>query len=173
MAIAVLDDIRPVSIDVPDPDARVVVRRLDGETQGAPQSFGPFAEGIRLTTGAGTADVGPIPGADPDPTPTPTTTPAVTGTATPAPTTATPDRTAPRVRATVRRRGRRFKVTVRATDPSGVRRIEYRFGKKGRWRTYRRPLRVTRARLRTLRVRATDRAGNRSRPLSPRIGRSG
>jgi hypothetical protein len=59
---AVTDDFNPVTLDIPDPDAHVVVRRLDGESEGAPQSFGPFPEGIELTTtGAGGLNVAPIP----------------------------------------------------------------------------------------------------------------
>ena len=62
VAFAVTDDFNPVTLDIPDAAAHVVVRRLDGETQGAPQSFGPFADGIELkTTAGGEIDVGAIP----------------------------------------------------------------------------------------------------------------
>ena len=75
MAFAVTDDIQPVNLEIPDPAANVVVRRLDGETEGPPQTFGPFPTGIHLTTSSnGTIEVARI-----APPPPPATTPAATG----------------------------------------------------------------------------------------------
>ena len=79
MAFAVTNDFNPVTLDIPDSDAHVVVRRLDGENQGPAQPFGPFADGIELTTTAGgTIGVGSIPtntSPTPETTPTPTVNP--------------------------------------------------------------------------------------------------
>ena len=61
----------------------------------------------------------------------------------------------------MRKRGRRFVVTVTATDPSGVRSIQFKLGK--RFKPYTKALRLTKKQLRKVRVRATDRAGNVSR----------
>ena len=58
---AITDDSAPVSLEIPGASAHVVVRRLDGDTQGPPQTFGPFPTGIQLNTGAGgTIQVGAI-----------------------------------------------------------------------------------------------------------------
>ena len=56
-------------------------------------------------------------------------------------------------------------MTLRARDRggSGVARIVYRIGKKGKLKRYRRPFTMPARRLKQLRVGAIDRAGNRER----------
>ena len=57
-------------------------------------------------------------------------------------------------------------MTVKATDASGVKRISFRLGRKGRVKTYRKPLLVRAKDLRRLRLRAEDKAGNRSKEFT-------
>jgi Lecithin:cholesterol acyltransferase/WD40-like Beta Propeller Repeat len=74
MAAVVTNDSRPVSLTIADPDAQVVVRRVDGEAQGAPQTFGPDPDGLQITTASGgtiavTSAGSPGPGPAPSPPP--------------------------------------------------------------------------------------------------------
>ena len=64
-----------------------------------------------------------------------------------------------------RLRGGRVRITLRARDRggSGVARIVYRVGKKGKLKRYRRPFTLPKRKLKQLRVGAIDRAGNRER----------
>ena len=161
----VTNDRRPVQLTIPDAAARVVVHRLDGETQGPAQSYGPLPSGLQFTTGAdGGLTVAPVAGA---------AGPAAASPTGPSGAAAAPaghrDRTPPKLKAAVRIRGGRYVVTLKASDPSGIRRIQYRLGAKAAWRPYRRPLVLRRAQLRTLRIRAADRAGNVSRAAAVRV----
>jgi hypothetical protein len=164
----VTDDRHPVHLAIPDSAAHMVVRRLDGDAEGPPQSVDAQPGGLVLdTTAAKTIAVAPLnPPASVQPTPTPAT-PAQP--APPRPPAA--DRSAPRVTISVRRSHGRFLVTLRATDPAGIRRIEYRLTAKGAFRTYHGRLRLTRKQLKALRVRATDKAGNTSKPIAAKLPR--
>ena len=110
--------------------------------------------------------------------PTPTPTPAPTS-PTPAPSaTATPgayaipqpiaDSKPPRLKVKVKRVGRRFRITLIATDPSGVKRITFRIGRT-KAKRYRRPLLLKARDAKRLRVRAEDKLGNRTRQISVKL----
>lgn len=151
-----------------DRTLHLTVRDVDGETSTTivPEttSRGP----IRVAVGAdgGVAIVSPGPPA-PVADPPPAATPAPSFPMAPA----VIDRTPPVVRARARRVRRGYRITLRATDASGIRRIAYRFAPSRSRRTYRRPLRLTVTQARRLRVRAEDGQGNRSREVRVRLPR--
>lgn len=153
-ALVTTNDRLPVTLSLP-PGVSARVTRVEGQANTPAGTIGPFPQGGTITTSAD----GAIAGA-------PAAVPSSTGPAAPGPPAAarpSADRRPPTLTATVRRRGGRFVVTLRARDPSGIRRIEYRLKPRGPFRLYRRSLKLSRRQARALRWRAVDRAGNVSR----------
>ena len=154
---------------------RVTVLDVNGDTSTVtvPEVSSTKALTVAVTAaGAGTVEVpaDPTPTASPapspGPSPAPPTIPTPAPSAAPGPTAAPADRIAPKLKIKVKRAGKRFRVTVKATDASGVKRISFRLGRKGRVKTYRKPLLVRAKDLRRLRLRAEDKAGNRSKEFT-------
>jgi hypothetical protein len=169
--IVVTNDANPVGLTLPE-GTKIAVRRVDGEVNGAPQEYGPLPGGLQITTEAGNLQVAAVTPPVTPPEPAPVVPPGIPpAPASGAPATTVGDRTPPKLTAKLRRKGRRYVVRLSATDRSGIRRIEYRLTTRGSWKRYRAPLTLRAAQVRALRVRAVDRAGNRSRAIAVRLPR--
>jgi hypothetical protein len=139
--LVMTDQRDPVTLALPQ-GAAVAVRSVGAHGEGPEQRFGPVPAGATLASGATAAGVRTRAGAAKR---------------------VRADRTPPVSRISVRPAGPAFVVLrVRARDASRVARIDVRIGK--RVVRYRKPLRVRRSQLRSVRVSAVDIWGNAERP---------
>ena len=76
------------------------------------------------------------------------------------------------MRVTVKRVGKRFRITITAKDASGIKQIGFRLGKKGKLKRYTKPLLLTAAQVRRLRVGAQDKRGNTAREVTVKLPKS-
>jgi hypothetical protein len=167
-ALVLADPGRPIELTMapqPGRTLRVTVRDVDGESSAVTVPETRTSTALTVAVSGGTGSI--VTPGPPPPAPPPQPQPPVVIT---DPISAF-DHSGPKVTVKVKRAGKRFRVTIRAKDPAGVRAISFRVGTKGRFKRYRKPLKLSRRDVKRLRIRAEDKLGNRSKLVRAKLPR--